>query len=383
MNTITLNREIAQNIFNDGALREELALLLQALIDEELAKPDEEANFDLIDEYCDMLNELYEDGGALHVVGRLQTSDEFLKYIGDSRKQRLLATAAKTAVVACAALAVIFTANTVTEKATGIDVLANVARAVRNILTGDTEALGFDGAADKTATEKDVKTDKSEASEKEEDYTTQHVYKDGGEKPVDVPGNGLFETTTSAVTRQAGADLTETTERTYFDEKAPENSAQTQSAKSPAVTQSIPPRTHPGSETQTAAPSKAPQTTLSPKNPNLEQVLTPENPPASKPAETTTKKTFIREDEDETAAPQIIRLTPTYDSDFKRDYKVGEAADFSGLTITASYDNGSQKQIPVSSCDVRGFSTESPANRIVTVTYEGCSFSFLIRVEEA
>ena len=99
--------------------------------------------------------------------------------------------------------------------------------------------------------------------------------------------------------------------------------------------------------------------------------------------ETTTREPFTRVDEDKTAAPIVIKLTPQYGEGFKRNYKVGENADFSGLTVTAVYDNGTQRQIPLSECNVYGFSTDTAANRIVTVEYEGCSFSYLIRVEEA
>lgn len=134
------------------------------------------------------------------------------------------------------------------------------------------------------------------------------------------------------------------------------------------------PVTEPSSQSSALVPPVTPK----PQNPNLTEVLTPEIPPS----ESATREPFTRADDDVTAAPVVIKLVGTFDSAFKRNYKVGEEADFTGLTVTAVYDNGTQKNIPVSECNIYGFSTASPANRIVTVEYEGCSFSYLIRVEE-
>ena len=332
MNTIVFNREIALRIFNDGPLKNELAELLNALIDDELMKADGEADFDLIDEYCDLLNDMQSEYGVLRVLGKLQSSDEFLNRVSDIQRRKYIKRTLQTAIAACAVLALIFTANTVTEKTTGVDVLANVARAVRSIFIGERQ----DPTPDSPST-----TDGSVTKKTSE--------------PVSEPFGDKTEIKTAPSVDAASDAVTAT-------EAAVKNSH----TKKPPET--------------TGSPS---QSSVKPKDPSLHQVLSPEEPPTSEPAETTAKKPFIREDEYETAAPQIIKLSPSYGSDFKRDYKVGEAADFSGLTITALYDNGSRKQIPVSSCDIHGFSTESPVNRIVTVTYEGCSFSFLIRVEEA
>ena len=143
------------------------------------------------------------------------------------------------------------------------------------------------------------------------------------------------------------------------------------------------PLSEPNSQNSVSVPKSTDKPQIKPQNPNLSEVLSPEEPPTQSQTETTTREPFTRVDEDKTAAPTLIKLTPQYGEGFKRNYKVGENADFSGLTVTAVYDNGTQRQIPISECNVYGFSTDTAANRIVTVEYEGCSFSYLIRVEEA
>lgn len=322
MNTIVMNREIVQGIFNDSVLREELIELLNALIDEELMKADGEADFDLIDDYSDALNDLYSECGTLYVIGKLQTANAFLEQVSGNQKWKLINRAAKTALAACAVLAFVFTANTVTEKVTGVNVLANVAEAVRSILV----------------------------SEQHEQITTLPSETD---KPVTEPVSKVGDETTT-------------------------EASETESVWEPSVT--VP---EIGQAQQNKNPKNTdPQNTVKPKNPNLQQVLAPEEPPTTKAPESTTQKPFVREDEDETAAPCVIKLSASYSADFKRDYKVGEPIDLRGLTVTATYDNGSTKQIPVSACSVHGFSTETPANRIVTIEYEGCSFSYLIKVQE-
>lgn len=325
MDAIVLNRTIAQGIFNDNALREELIELLNILIDEELAKSDGEADFDLIDEYSEALNDLYSEQGTLQVLGKLQTADAFLARVSDNKKWKNLNRTLKMTLAACAVLAFIFTANMVTEKTTGVDVLGSVAQAVRNVLVGEQTEL--------------------------------HTALPSGED-VSITGAAIEDTTA-----ETAAEPSEAAGDTHL------------SVTVPQIGQAQQNNTPTGAGAQNA-------NTVKPKNPNLSQVLSPEAPPTEKEAETTTQKPFVREDEYETAAPRVVKLTGTFADGFKRSYKVGEAADFSGLTITAQYDNGAEKQIPLSACTVHGFSTETAANRIVTIEYEGCSFSYLIRVSE-
>lgn len=304
MTQLVLNKQIANEIFNDNLFRDELIIALNELIDIELAKADDEIDFDLIDAYTDALNELYDEKGVARVFWKLQTVEEFTNSITSNKKWKNLSLAMKITLTACAVMAFVISANTITEKATGYDMIEYVASAVQNFFTGETK---IDSSTTTTTT------------------TT--------------------ETTTEDVSEETTESTTEKVEK------------------------------------QEATVKPKPQ--ITPINPNLSEVLSPTTPPKETTTETTTAEPFTRVDEDVTAAPIVIKLTGEFTDSFKRNYIVGETADFNGLTITAHYDNGETKQITVDECNVYGFSTETPANRIVTVEYEGCSFSFLIRVKEA
>lgn len=312
MTQIKFNKQIANDIFNDRLFREELIIALNELIDVELAKSDDEIDFELIEAYTDALNELYDEKGIARVFWKLQTVEEFTNSITGNKKWKKLSLAMKITLTACALFAFVISANTVTEKVTGYNVIEQVANAVQELFVGET-------ITNNTTTTTEPQTD-------EEESTTEEA--------------------TSEIT-------TEETE---------ENTTATAERQEATVT---------------------PQPQITPQNPNLSQVLSPTTPPTETTTEPTTAEPFTRVDEEATAAPIVIKLTGEFAEDFKKNYTVGETADFSGLTITAQYDNGETKQIGVDECNVYGFSTVTPANRIVTVEYEDCSFSFLIRVKEA
>lgn len=314
MTQIKFNKQIANKIFNDNLFREELIIALNELIDIELSKSDDEIDFELIDAYTDALNELYDEKGIARVFWKLQIVEEFINSIAGNKKWKRLGLAMKLTLTACALFAFVISANTVTEKVTGIDVIEQVANAVQEFFIGET-------VVNNTTT--------TTTTEPEESTTQEHT----------------TEITTEATTQEAEENTTAKAEK----------------------------------QDTTATP----QPQITPQNPNLSQVLSPTNPPTETTTETTTAEPFTRVDEEVTAAPIVIKLTGEFAEGFKKNYAVGEKADFSGLTITAKYDNGEEKTISINECNIYGFSTETPTNRIVTVEYEGCSFSFLIRVKEA
>ena len=312
MTQIKFNKQIANDIFNDRLFREELIMALNELIDVELSKSDDEIDFELIDAYTDALNELYDEKGIARVFWKLQTVEEFTNSITGNKKWKKLSLAMKITLTACALFAFVISANTVTEKVTGYNVIEQVANAVQELFVGE------------TITNNTTTTTELEESTTEESTT---------------------ETTTEAITEEAEENTT----------------AKVEKQEATAI----------------------PQPQITPQNPNLSQVLSPTTPPTEATTEPTTAEPFTRVDEEATAAPIVIKLTGEFAEGFKKNYTVGEEADFSGITITAQYDNGETKQITVDECNVYGFSTETPANRIVTIEYEDCSFSFLIRVKEA
>lgn len=308
MTQLMFNKQIANDIFNDASFHEELIMALNELIDVELAKSDDEIDFDLIDAYTDALNELYDEKGVARVFWKLQTVEEFTNSITNNKKWKNLSFAMKFTLTACAVMALVISANTVTEKVTGYNVIEQVASVVQEFFTGENEI--------KNST-----------------------------------------TTTTSTETTTEENTTETTTKIF------EESTTVKPQKQEGTTK--------------------PQLQITPQNPNLSQVLSPTTPPTEATTETTIAEPFTRVDEEVTAAPVVVKLTGEFADNFKKDYLVGETADFSGLTITAKYDNGDTKTVSINECNIYGFSTESPANRIVTVEYEGCSFSYLIRVKEA
>lgn len=324
MNAIIVNKRIAENIFDDEQFKIELIEALNALIDTELAKSDEEISFELIDMYSEALNKIYNGEDINKIFISLQTVEELQDFIKSDKRFTLLKRAAKITLAACAVLALTLTANTVAEEATGYNFLEKMAQAVKTVFTGEiTDPADEPHSTEPQTESKTEKPPESESQINEESLAPENVY----------------------------------------------------SQAVPAI--------EPNSQNSVSVPKPNDKSQIKPQNPDLSEVLSPEEPPTQSQTETTTREPFTRPDEDKTAAPIVIKLTPQYGEDFKRNYKVGEQADFSGLTVTAVYDNGTQRQIPISECNVYGFSTDTAANRIVTVEYEGCSFSYLIRVEEA
>ena len=336
MNALIINKRIAANIFNDEGFRSELILALNELIDAELSKQDSEISFELIDIYSEALNKIYNGEDIDKIFLQLQTVEEMSDFINSDKRFTLLKRAAKITLAACAVLALTLTANSVAEEKTGYNFLEKMAQAVKTVFTG------------------------SIINDIDVTYPTETQTKAEAEK-VTEPSAEISENTTETEVSKPPAAVTE--------QSSQSTSHPPQTTQAPSVTAQTP---------GTTAPS--PQ--IKPQNPNLSEVLSPETPPTEPPTETTTREPFTRVDEDKTAAPVVIKLVGTYGSGFKRNYTVGEEADFTGLTVTAVYDNGTEKTIPISECKIYGFSTDTPANRIVTVEYEGCSFSYLIRVEE-
>ena len=111
MNAITVNKKIAENIFDDEKFKIELIEALNALIDAELAKSDEEISFELIDMYSEALNKIYNGEDINKIFISLQTVEEMQDFINSDKRFTLLARAAKITLAACAVLALTLTAK--------------------------------------------------------------------------------------------------------------------------------------------------------------------------------------------------------------------------------------------------------------------------------
>lgn len=376
MTQLIFNKKIANDILNDNMLRDELIVTLNELIDAEFLKNDDEIDFELIDTYTDALNELYMGKGVPAVFWKLQTVEEFINSITTNKKAKRIARAFRTVAIACAVFAILVASNKVTQEVTGQGIVRHVAEAVEEILTGEV----FRNISPTTTNAEENNPDSLSKDGITEEITDEQTT--GEQEITDLPSSQI--TPQLPLLPQIGITQTETTTGIQILPTLPDwSQILTPSQQESTTNSKVESTTKPKQETTTQkqeTTTKKPTTQVTPQNPSLPGVLFPTFPP--KP-ETTTKpqdETFTRVDEDVTSAPIVVKLTGEFDRNFKRDYVVGEKADFSGLTVKAKYDNGTTKTIPISQCKVSGFSTSSPKNCIVKVEYEGCSFSFLIRV---
>ena len=67
----------------------------------------------------------------------------------------------------------------------------------------------------------------------------------------------------------------------------------------------------------------------------------------------------------------------------KQVYFVGQEADYTGLEITATKRNGETLVVPLSACEITGFSSDyAVKERVLLVQYEGCATLFSVEVCE-
>lgn len=133
MNSIKLNSEILNDIFNDSDFSKEIFECLNDVIENEISKGDS-ADCDLIDECIDALEQLStENGIATGSLLRLLSREKFVKTIknhstlGHRSQKRILA--------ACAAVALIFSAGTVySYNISGVSLVKNIENKISNLL---------------------------------------------------------------------------------------------------------------------------------------------------------------------------------------------------------------------------------------------------------
>jgi len=63
-------------------------------------------------------------------------------------------------------------------------------------------------------------------------------------------------------------------------------------------------------------------------------------------------------------------------------YFIGEEANYDGLRVTVTRKNGETFTVRANQCDIKGFDSSKPEQMIITVTYEGFTTDFSIKVEE-
>jgi len=107
--------------------------------------------------------------------------------------------------------------------------------------------------------------------------------------------------------------------------------------------------------------------------------------------ETGPEPAFVPEPETREAVTKInaptpqnepVRIYGIFPEDLKTEYKVGETLDMHGVRVIAVLEDGTERELMLSDCDVttpRGFSRD-PGKYPVTVFYKGLSFSYTVTV---
>lgn len=116
---ITLNKEILMHPDFTENLEKELCDLLEALIDEEFEKGDE-TDFDFIDECADAINAI-RSGDTAQIMPLISRRDFITKVSGSSSGNAI-----KIAAAICAAIAIIFSVNTVLNQQEDISIIGEV-----------------------------------------------------------------------------------------------------------------------------------------------------------------------------------------------------------------------------------------------------------------
>lgn len=83
--------------------------------------------------------------------------------------------------------------------------------------------------------------------------------------------------------------------------------------------------------------------------------------------------------------PITVKSIAISSTGHKTEYKVGEALDVSGLTLTVTYSNGTEKEVPVDTGMVSGFDTSAAiASQTLTIKYYGgTTTTYVISIAEA
>lgn len=349
MEKLKFSLSIIRQILNDREAAEELREYLNFVIDEELSK-DENADCDLIDECIDALMELEDENSPEkpHLTVIL-SEEKFLKNI--QKKSYLHKDRYKKLAVICASAAILIAAGSVKTDSgqTVAKVVTNKIAAVfhiESIIEKPTEEnTEADLTVPETITEKPAEEITEKPTEQENEPTVKTVnpvtlekiygvlsksakteYKIGEE--LDLSGVQIFAVYSDGKEKQI--DISECTV------SVPNNFSKNAGKKTVTV--------------------------------NYQG------------------KTFSYDVKVYAEKTSVIlnSIYGTFPDGFNFKTESFDNMDFSGITVTAVYSDGSEKNIPISECEItveKNF-MDLENKAMVTVTYEECSFSFIMTKEE-
>ncbi|MCH5320991.1 MAG: leucine-rich repeat domain-containing protein [Eubacterium sp.] len=127
MAQISINNKVLSNIESDN-----IAEILNCMIDDELSKDIENVDTAFVDECVNALLELEKESNHLAILVPLISSDKFLKRITNSNRSAFknLNVFAKTAIIAAIIASSTFTANAMVQSVTGVDIISTIAKKI-------------------------------------------------------------------------------------------------------------------------------------------------------------------------------------------------------------------------------------------------------------
>ncbi|MGN0527593.1 MAG: leucine-rich repeat domain-containing protein [Eubacterium sp.] len=312
MARINIDKRILDNVKQD-----DIAAVLNQLIDDELAKDVDKIDTDFVDECVNALLEIeQQEDDKFRVLVPLMSSEKFLKKISSTGFSfKRLNTFAKTAVIAAVIAGSTYTANAAVAAVTGVDILGNVGDAIQEkfedwgLIKGGIEQIEGEDDDDEIVTTTAKPTKPTKPTKPSEPTKPS--------KPTSKHTTTAAQSTTNQTTKQG------------IEQIEGEDDDDTTTATKPTTTK-----------------RSAPNTTVKP-------ITEPDKP-------------------QEPDKPYLTAHEAEFDN-FKVDYIYGEELDYSGLTLTRVYSDGARKPLSLSECDyTQSVNMNTTANYTLRIIYETC-----------
>lgn len=353
MEKLKFSLSIIRQILNDAEAAEELREYLNFVIDEELSK-DENADCDLIDECIDALMELEDENSPEkpHLTVIL-SEEKFLKNI--QKKSYLHKDRYKKLAVICASAAILIAAGSIKT-----DSGQTVAKTITNKLAAVFNIENIDRQP-----EKNIETEPSVSEPTTEELTTEKPTEEITEKPTEQENVPTVKAVNPVTLEKIYGVLSKSAKTEYkIGEELDLSGVQIFAVYSDGKEKQID-----ISECTVSVPNNFS------KNAGKKTVTVNYQ-----------GKTFSYDVKVYAEKTSVIlnSIYGTFPDGFSFKTESFDNMDFSGITVTAVYSDGSEKNIPISECEItveKNF-MDLENKAMVTVAYEECSFSFIMTKEE-
>lgn len=353
MEKLKFSLSIIRQILNDREAVEELREYLNFVIDEELSK-DENADCDLIDECIDALMELEDENSPEkpHLTVIL-SEEKFLKNI--QKKSYLHKDRYKKLAVICASAVILIAAGSIKT-----DSGQTVAKTITNKLAAVFNIENIDRQP-----EKNIETEPSVSEPTTEELTTEKPTEEITEKPTEQENEPTVKAVNPVTLEKIYGVLSKSAKTEYkIGEELDLSGVQIFAVYSDGKEKQID-----ISECTVSVPNNFS------KNAGKKTVtVNYQGKTFSYDVKVYAEKTSVT----------LNSIYGTFPDGFSFKTESFDNMDFSGITVTAVYSDGSEKNIPISECEItveKNF-MDLENKAIVTVAYEECSFSFIMTKEE-